>query len=114
MMQDLRYALRRLARQGWATLAAIVTLACAIGTATATWTLVSATILNPIPGASADGWHALHVDRDGVGTAYEFRYPAMRLVEESGAFERSQPAGPPWSACGSRDAARRATSARRS
>ena len=88
MMQELRYALRRLARQGGATLIAIVTLACAIGAATATWTLVSATILHPIPGASTGGWHVLHVDRDGAGTAFDFTYPALRFVEESGAFER--------------------------
>ena len=87
MTQELRYALRRLARQGGATLIAIVTLACAIGTATATWTLVSATILHPIPGASTGGWHVLHVDRDG-GVAFDFTYPALRFAEESGAFER--------------------------
>ena len=114
MMRELRYALRRLARQGGATLIAIATLACAIGAAAATWTLVSATILHPIPGASTDGWQVVHVDRDGARTTFEFTYPALRLVEESGAFERSRPAGPLWSAGGFRDAARRATSARRS
>ncbi len=88
MMQELRYALRRLTRQAAPTLIAIGTLACSIGAASATWTLVAATILHPVPGASTGQWYVVHDDRDGRGPQFDHNYSALRLVVESGAFER--------------------------
>jgi hypothetical protein len=46
---DVRYALRRLRRQPVTSLVSVATLACAIGAAAATWTLVSAVLLHPLP-----------------------------------------------------------------
>lgn len=86
MRQELRYALRRLTGQAGATLTALVTLACAIGAAAATWTLVAATILDPVPGATTAGWYAVHADRPGRGTQFDFSFPTLRLVEEAGAL----------------------------
>ncbi len=92
MMQELRYALRRVMRQPGATLIAMVTLAAAIGAATATWTLVAATILHPVPGASTGGWHAVHVERDDREPRFDVSFPALRFVEDTAAFERVEAA----------------------
>jgi predicted permease len=46
---DVRYAMRRLRKQPVASLVSVATLACAIGAAAATWTLVSAVLLHPLP-----------------------------------------------------------------
>ena len=48
ILDELRFSVRRLARQPWATAASVVTLACAIGAAVATWSLVSAALLHPL------------------------------------------------------------------
>ena len=92
MRQELRYALRRLRRQAGATLTAIATLACAIGATAATWTLVSATVLRPVPGAATAGWYAVHEEHDGRNPRFDVAYPALRLVEGSGAFEQVEAA----------------------
>jgi predicted permease len=47
-MDDVRYAGRRLRKQPLATLASIATLACAIGAAAATWSLISVVLLHPL------------------------------------------------------------------
>ena len=48
MLDELRYSVRRLARQPWTTGASVLTLACAIGSVVATWSLLSATLLHPL------------------------------------------------------------------
>jgi putative ABC transport system permease protein len=48
-MDDLRFAVRRLSRRPGATLASIATLGCAIGAAVATWSVLSALLLRPVP-----------------------------------------------------------------
>ena len=75
-MQELRYASRRLRRQAGATIASIVTLAVAISAATTAWVIVSATVLQPIPGASTDRWFVVHEIRDDGATTFGFNYPA--------------------------------------
>jgi predicted permease len=45
---DVRYALRRLRNRPLAAAVSVVTLACAIGAAAATWSLVSAVLFNPL------------------------------------------------------------------
>jgi predicted permease len=92
MMQDLRYALRRVLRQPGATSIAIATLAAAIGAATATWVLVSATILHPVPGASTREWHVVHAERDGRGPEFDWPFQARQFVEETAAFDRVEAA----------------------
>ena len=92
MTQELRFALRRLRRQAGATLIAIATLACAIGASAATWPLVDATMLHPVPGADTAEWYAVHAERDGRAPGFDFIFPALRLVQQSGAFERVEAA----------------------
>jgi predicted permease len=47
--RELRFALRRLRKDLGSTLASVAALACGIGAAVATWSLVSAVLLNPLP-----------------------------------------------------------------
>jgi predicted permease len=47
-MDDVRYAVRRLRKQPLASAVSVTTLACAIGAAAATWSLVSAVLLHPL------------------------------------------------------------------
>ncbi|MBI5423006.1 MAG: ABC transporter permease [Opitutae bacterium] len=49
MLQDLRFALRQLARYRWFSLAVIVTLALGIGINTTVFTLVNAVLFKPVP-----------------------------------------------------------------
>jgi len=48
-IDDLRFAVRRLSKRPGATFASIATLACAIGAAVATWSVLSALLLRPVP-----------------------------------------------------------------
>jgi predicted permease len=92
---DLRYALRRLAKHPAATLGSIVTLAVAIGAAVATWSLLSAVLLHPLAVRDADRWMV-------VGSRYvsdasrkvpdgplspDHIYPAFPAIRDSGIFE---------------------------
>ena len=47
-IDDVRYAVRRLRHRPLAAALSVVTLACAIGAAAATWSLIAATLLNPL------------------------------------------------------------------
>lgn len=47
--EDVRFAIRRLRKDLGTTLASVAALACAIGAAVATWSLVSAVLLQPLP-----------------------------------------------------------------
>src|SRR5688572_7479673 len=46
---ELRFAVRRLRKDLGPTIASVVALACGIGAAVATWSLLSAVLLNPLP-----------------------------------------------------------------
>ena len=48
-LDELRFAVRRLRKDLGSTIASVVALACGIGAAVATWSLVSAVLLNPLP-----------------------------------------------------------------
>src|SRR5450759_403656 len=54
LMDELRLAIRRLTKRPGATVVSIVTLACAIGAAAATWSLLAAILLRPLPVKDAD------------------------------------------------------------
>ena len=52
--EDFRLAVRRLRKDAGSTIASVAALACAIGAAVATWSLVAAVLLNPLPVAKPE------------------------------------------------------------
>ena len=54
VMDECRLAVRRLAKRPGASLVSLVTLALSIGAAAATWSLMSAVLLNPVPALDPD------------------------------------------------------------
>jgi putative ABC transport system permease protein len=87
IMNDLRMATRRLTTHPAATLAAVLTLALAIGAAAAAWSLLSAVLLRPLPVAGADsvmvvGWREPRT----TSVINSHNYPAYELVRDSGVF----------------------------
>lgn len=91
-MDELRLAIRRLTKRPAASLVSIVTLACAIGAAAATWSLLSAVLLRPLPVKDADRLVvAGTVMPSGrlAGMVLEgFLYPRFTAVRDSGIFEQ--------------------------
>jgi putative ABC transport system permease protein len=96
-VDDLRYAVRRLAKQPAATVVSIVTLACAIGASVAAWSLLSAVLLHPLPVSAPDRlvvvgarW-APSAGAPGasgpLGNAH--LYPLYPAVQASGVFEQA-------------------------
>ena len=53
-MQEVRLAFRRLLRRPWATVAAVLALACSVGAVAATWSLLSAVVFSPLAVPNAD------------------------------------------------------------
>jgi putative ABC transport system permease protein len=92
MADELRFTVRRLLKNPGATLAAILTLAVAIGAATATWSLLSAVLLRPLPLQEPDRLFVVEsLVRQGprAGTrAANFQYPYLSHIRESRIFER--------------------------
>jgi predicted permease len=91
-MDELWLAARRLTRRPAGTLAAVVTLAVAVGAAAATWSMLSALLLRPLPVSDPDRLAVIgYVELRGryagsVRSGLDYRYvPHLR---ESGAFER--------------------------
>jgi putative ABC transport system permease protein len=91
-MDDARFAVRRLVKRPGASLASVLTLACAIGAGAATWSLLSSLLLHPLPVESPE--HLVYVaqrfaDRDGrPGRISQGHvYPVYLAVRESGVFE---------------------------
>lgn len=97
-MNELRLTLRRLVKRPGATTASVLTLACAIGAAAATWSLLSAVLLRPL--------HVPHAERLMVvgahgaqdpATQTAFTYPIFQSIRSSDVFS-SVAAGGAWSA----------------
>ncbi len=87
IMSDVRMAVRRLKKHPAATVAAVVTLALAIGAAAATWSLLSAVLLRPLPVAGADSLMLVGWRQPGASSARNsHNYPLYLLVKESGIF----------------------------
>lgn len=86
-MDDVRYALRRLRHRPLAAAVSVATLACAIGAAAATWSLVSAVLLNPLQVQEPErlvqiGFRYLDETRSR-GTRSGFTYPAYRAIRDA-------------------------------
>jgi predicted permease len=100
-LDDVRLAIRRLVKRPGASLASIVTLACAIGAATATWSLLSAVLLHPLPVTAPDRLMAVGarvIPRNGRppgSPSFTHLYPTYQTVTDSGAFERVAASGSP-------------------
>ena len=79
--QDLKYAIRTLTRTPAFTLSVILVLALGIGATTATFSLVDATLLRPLPYAEADRLMIIWEDASAIGlaTSLESR-SSMRTV----------------------------------
>jgi putative ABC transport system permease protein len=95
-VKDIRFALRRLRKDAGTTAAAVAALAFAIGAAMATWSLLSAVLLKPLPVASPErlfqvDWPVPAFDR---GTAPSHSYPIFESIRDSGAFEGIAAGGP--------------------
>lgn len=94
-MDEIRLALRRLLARPAATFASVLTLACAIGAATATWSLLSALLLQPLPvrdpdrlvvvGQQGTSYVAGNSATVQTGLLYSW-YP---IVRDSGILERT-------------------------
>src|SRR5437867_3065766 len=99
-MDELKLAVRRLTKRPGAALASIVTLACAIGAAAATFSLLSAVLLRPLPVEAADRLFIVETTpRSGLGAGKwsdHHSYPLYPQIRDSGIFERVA-AGGPWS-----------------
>jgi predicted permease len=89
-MDELRLAIRRLAKRPAATTASILTLACAIGAAAATWSLLSAVLLRPLPVRDPDRlvlvgeWRTS--DQRPQARTRRLIYPFYPLIKDSGIF----------------------------
>jgi putative ABC transport system permease protein len=96
-LDDVRLAVRRVRKQPLASLASLATLACAIGAAAATWSLLSATLIDPLPVADPSRLMVVgaeRVDRDGdISFRSEHLYPLVRIVGDTGAFSHLAAAG---------------------
>jgi hypothetical protein len=88
-MEDIKLGLRRLMKQPGATIASIVTLAFSIGAGAATWSLLSALLLNPLPVREADRLVVLGTPTSRIpGTLYEgFIYPFYPQVRNGEIFD---------------------------
>jgi putative ABC transport system permease protein len=94
-MDEIRLALRRVTTRPAASVASILTLACAIGAASATWSLLSALLLRPLPVRDPDTLVVVGQERPTFGTGRSaivqtgLVYPWYPLVRDSGIFDRT-------------------------
>src|SRR5262245_6339044 len=89
-MDERRLAIRRLIKRPAATVASVITLACAIGAAAATWSLLSAALLHPLEVEDPGRLMVLGERWEGPYAALHdgFVYPTYPLVRDAGIFER--------------------------
>lgn len=97
-MDDIRLALRRLGKRPGATLASIVTLACAIGATAATWSLVSAVLLSPLRVDDPERLFLVSLRYEsarGSGTSDSHTYRKYPAVRDAGVFDGLAAGGAP-------------------
>jgi len=96
-LEDVRLAIRRLRKNTGATIASVAALACAIGAAVATWSLVSAVLLNPLPIEAPERLFQIDVPPPPIApTAWvpAHAYPVLEAFRDSGTFEAIAAGGP--------------------
>ena len=87
MWKDIRYSIRRLARDRAATLAIVLTLALGIGANSAMFTLINLVLFKPAPVAAPDTLAWLHVTDMRSGQLQKLSYPGYRhLTQATEAF----------------------------
>jgi len=94
---ELRHAIRRLRKDAGSTIAAVAALACAIGAAVATWSLLSAVLLKPLPVAESERLYLVDdVPPPNVAPSWVagHTYPVLQAIRESGAFDAIAAGGP--------------------
>lgn len=91
-MNDLKFALRQLRKSPGFTLTAIVTIALGIGATTAIFTVVDATLLEPLPYPRAEQLVSIQDDLPGVG-AHDvgMSQPEWEDLKHSGIFQYVSP-----------------------
>lgn len=86
--QETRFAVRRMRKHPGATLASVAALACGIGAAVASWSLLSAVLLNPLPVEAPDGLYEVGFPQAQLGaTLSGHPYPVFEAVRNSGIFD---------------------------
>ena len=94
---EFRHALRRLRKDAGATIAAVAALACAIGAAVATWSLLSAVLLRPLPVAESERLFLVDdVPPPSVAPVWvaAHSYPFLEAIRDSGTFDAVAAGGP--------------------
>jgi hypothetical protein len=89
-LDDIWFAIRRLRKDTGTTIASVGALACGIGAAVATWALVSAVLLKPVPIEGAD--RLFQVDEPPPPNVIaiwvpRYTYPVFESIRDSGTFE---------------------------
>jgi predicted permease len=96
-LDDFRLAIRRLRKDAGPTIAAIAALSCAIGAAAATWSLISAVLLKPLPVEAPERLYEVDTPRP-PGAPARFvpghSYPVLESFRASGVFEDIAAGGP--------------------
>lgn len=87
LLQDLRYAVRRLARSPAFTFVAVLTLALGIGANTAVFSVVNAVLLRPLPFAQADQLDLVQTTKEGLGTVPVAPPDFLQMQAETRAYE---------------------------
>jgi predicted permease len=91
-MHDLKFALRQLRKSPGFTLIAVITIALGIGATTAIFTVVDATLLEPLPYPHAEQLVSIQDDLSGLG-AHDvgMSQPEWQDLQRSGIFEYVSP-----------------------
>jgi predicted permease len=91
-MNDLRFALRQLRKSPGFTLIAVITIALGIGATTAIFTVVDATLLEPLPYPHAEQLVSIQDDLPGLGARdVGMSQPEWEDLQRSGIFEYVSP-----------------------
>jgi putative ABC transport system permease protein len=94
--EDVRLAIRRLRKDAGTTIAAVAALACAIGAAVATWSLLSAVLLKPLPVAAPERLFLVDAQRPaGFVGVPGHTYPVVESIRDSGTFDGIAAGGNP-------------------